>query len=297
MSTDRDVTRTVRSWLDEGVTTLPDRVLDAVLDQVPATPQRRSWWPAWRFSDMNTYAKAAFAAAAVLVVAIVGYQFLPSNGGFGGLPTVAPTLAPTATPAPTAIPSLPTSGKIPAGTYRTGQNPTFLITVPEGWESSYGGVELSKHNGEAIGVEGVDEVGVDIFAGGLNVFTDACASEGTEKPVGPTVQDLLAALRAQQNSTMTEPVDVTIGGLQGKRVQIAAPAGLDVTKCSIGSLQIWERAGGGAWLAGMSQTHVATIYVADTPNGRLALYPYAASNASAADIAERDAIVASIRFE
>jgi hypothetical protein len=41
MSTDRDVTSIVRSWLDEGVTALPDRVLDAVLDQVPATPQRR----------------------------------------------------------------------------------------------------------------------------------------------------------------------------------------------------------------------------------------------------------------
>ena len=38
MSTDRDVTRIVRSWLEEGVTALPDRVLDAVLDQLPATP-------------------------------------------------------------------------------------------------------------------------------------------------------------------------------------------------------------------------------------------------------------------
>ena len=35
-----DATRIVRSWLDEGVTQLPDRVLDAVLDEVPATPQR-----------------------------------------------------------------------------------------------------------------------------------------------------------------------------------------------------------------------------------------------------------------
>ena len=49
MSTDRDTTRIVRSWLEEGVTALPDRVLDTVLDQVPATPQRRSWWPARRF--------------------------------------------------------------------------------------------------------------------------------------------------------------------------------------------------------------------------------------------------------
>ena len=67
MSTDRETTRIVRSWLEEGVTRLPDRVLDAVLDQVPATPQRRSWWPAWRSNQMNTYAKLIATAAAVLV--------------------------------------------------------------------------------------------------------------------------------------------------------------------------------------------------------------------------------------
>ena len=53
MSTDRDVTRIVRSWMDEGVTQLPDRVLDAVLDQLPATPQRRSVWTARRLFLMN----------------------------------------------------------------------------------------------------------------------------------------------------------------------------------------------------------------------------------------------------
>ena len=32
MSTDREVTRIVQSWLEEGVNALPDRVLDSVLD-------------------------------------------------------------------------------------------------------------------------------------------------------------------------------------------------------------------------------------------------------------------------
>ena len=94
MSTDRDVTSIVRSWLDDGVTQLPYRVLDAVLDQVPATPQRRSWWPARRSNGMNTYLKLFAAAAAVLVVAVVGYQFLPRNGGIGGPPTIAPSPSP-----------------------------------------------------------------------------------------------------------------------------------------------------------------------------------------------------------
>ena len=91
MSTDRETTRIVRSWLEEGVTALPDRVLDAVLDQVPATPQRRSWWPARRSNGMNTYLKLFAAAAAVLVVAVVGYQVLPRGGGPGGQPTITPS--------------------------------------------------------------------------------------------------------------------------------------------------------------------------------------------------------------
>ena len=80
MSTDRDTTRIVRSWLEEGVTALPDRVLDTVLDQVPATPQRRSWRPTWRFVPMNTYSKLAIAAAAVVVVAVLGYNLFPRVG-------------------------------------------------------------------------------------------------------------------------------------------------------------------------------------------------------------------------
>ena len=95
MSVDRETTRVVRSWLDEGVTQLPDRVLDAVLDQVPATPQRRSFWSAWRSYRMNTYARFAVAAAGLLIVAVVAYQFLPRNGGVGG---PGPTLIPSPTP-------------------------------------------------------------------------------------------------------------------------------------------------------------------------------------------------------
>lgn len=40
---------------------------------------------------MNTYAKLIVAAAAVLLVAVVGYQFLPRSGGVGGEPTLAPS--------------------------------------------------------------------------------------------------------------------------------------------------------------------------------------------------------------
>ena len=43
---------------------------------------------------MNTYAKLLAAAAAVVVVAVAGYQFLPRNDGIGGQPTIAASPSP-----------------------------------------------------------------------------------------------------------------------------------------------------------------------------------------------------------
>jgi hypothetical protein len=92
MTTERDPgTRIVLSWLREETHENAERVLLRALDEVDTTPQRRSWWPAWRTNPMSTYAKLLAAAAAVLVVAVVGYQFLPRDGGPGGQPTIAPS--------------------------------------------------------------------------------------------------------------------------------------------------------------------------------------------------------------
>jgi hypothetical protein len=96
MNTEGDSrTRIVLSWLREDAHENAERMLLRALDEVDATPQRRSSWPAWRSDRMNTYAKLIVAAAAVLLVAVVGYQFLPSRSGAGGTPTSAPSPTPS----------------------------------------------------------------------------------------------------------------------------------------------------------------------------------------------------------
>jgi hypothetical protein len=102
VSTDRDVERIVRSWMDEGVTQLPDRVLDLVLDQVPSTPQRRTWWPARRFQTLNTYARFGLVAAAAVLAAAVGIGIYGSSVGHG--PESTPTPSPSASASPVSNP-------------------------------------------------------------------------------------------------------------------------------------------------------------------------------------------------
>jgi CubicO group peptidase (beta-lactamase class C family) len=99
MSTDRDVTRIVRSWLEDGVTELPDRVLDSVLDQLPSTPQRRHSWQAWRNPLVSSTLKFAMAGAAALAVGVIAIGlYFNQSGGVGP-----PAPSPSPTPSPTAV--------------------------------------------------------------------------------------------------------------------------------------------------------------------------------------------------
>ena len=140
---DQETERIVRSWLSEGTTRLPDRVLDAVLDDVPSTPQRRAWWPAWRFADMNNTLRIALAAVAVVAIAFIGISLLPRNSGVGGgtqssTPSASPTPSATATPSPSAALRLPLAGAIAPGRYTVDVRDAPVsvgLTLGGGWDS------------------------------------------------------------------------------------------------------------------------------------------------------------------
>ncbi len=135
MSADRDMTRIVRSWLRTDERESADRVLDNVFALLDATPQRQPWWPARRIADMNSIAKFAIAAAAVVVVAVVGINMLPAgNGGVGG-PAVSPSPSPSPSPQPSSSPSaavtFPPEGPLAIGTHSAIYDGIpFSFTVP-----------------------------------------------------------------------------------------------------------------------------------------------------------------------
>lgn len=285
MTPERDVTRIVRSWLEEGVTALPDRVLDVVLDQVPATPQRRPWWPARRLPYMNNPIRIAVVAIAVVVLALVGINLIPKAAVVGG---------PTApTPSPTPAPTLP-SGQIPPGAYRSGD---ITYTLPAGWNTPESGsstifnADSNPPNGMAIDYQ---------WAGGIPyVYGDPCHSQTTGRYVGSTVDSLVAAFVAQKRSTPVTPVDVTIGGFSGKEIDLMVPLDIkfdgpsSASQCDGGQYLAWgDGTGGGRWNQGPGQHDLLDILDVNGKTTVIQRSFYPAN--TTADLAELQAIVDSI---
>lgn len=82
-TSDRDVSRAIRSWLHEDRHEDASRVSGTVLDRVETTPQRRAGWPAWRTPTMNRFLTFGFGAAVVLIAMLLGWRALglPTNVG------------------------------------------------------------------------------------------------------------------------------------------------------------------------------------------------------------------------
>lgn len=224
MISDRDVIRIVETWLEEEVSVIPDRVLDAVLDRVPATPQRRAGWLARRLPIMNNNTfRFGIAAVAVVLIAIVGYQLWP--GRESGAPQVSPS--PTTVPSPSSVPSPSAtlggfpSADIPAGQYRILKNQVyFTITVSSDrwrrWDRAYSDIietGTAPNPGEAwvILLTRLDRVSVD-----------PCT--GTSTLVG-SVDEAVTAMTAIAGMDAQAPIDTTVGGLPAKLVTMTVRAG------------------------------------------------------------------------
>jgi hypothetical protein len=289
MSTDRDVNRIVRSWLEEGVSALPDRVLDTVLDQLPATPQRRALWPVRRFGEMNNYAKVAIAVMTTAVVAVIGINVMQRTGSVGG---PGPTLSPTGSPISSLSPvPLPASGSLPAGTYAVENTGPVNVTfnVPDGWSS--GGVTMT--------YAGVTRPTVEFYFGPVaNVYTDACTDSLADPPVGPTVDALASALASIAGLEATTPTDVTLGGFAGKYLELSR-----TQSCPSGNgYRIWVLIDGtplifeGTPLSGGAHD-LARFWILDVDGERLEVVTFTYPEATDQDRAELQSIVDSIQIQ
>lgn len=123
MTTERETLRIIGSWMEDGRTRLPDHVLDAVLDQLPATPQRRPGWSARRITRVNAFFKYAITAAAV-AVAFVGLTLLR-----------APVVGPAATASPVPSPSSSVPLPPPLTERFDSKSHGISMNYPAGWQT------------------------------------------------------------------------------------------------------------------------------------------------------------------
>jgi hypothetical protein len=205
------------AWMDLGPTVAPERVAEATSVTIRRTRQRRaSWWPAWRFAEMNAYAKVAIVAAAV-IVAIVGINLLPRGGGVGNAP---PSLSPTQQPTPSPTPlAFPLGGQLAVGRHSMirGGVPLSVELPGPGWES-YLGYFFN------LGTEPPDAISFLFWdPSPVGVYADPCAPEQAP-PAGPSIADLAEAMSTVPGTELISgPTDVTVGGRPAKQLVITVP--------------------------------------------------------------------------
>lgn len=235
MTTERDTTRVVRSWLrvDDGGPA--DHLLEAVLVRIDTTPQRpATWWSARRPSTMNTTLKFGLAAVVAAVAILIGINYFGRSSNVGGpdfsnspaptpSATAVPTASPTATPIPTATPDgLPTGSS--HDLWNAPPIGTMTVTIPaDGWTADLQGGILIKNNS---GADPPDGAGMIVFGEDVDwlVPSNPCAWESS-LPDTPatTVDELIAAFAGQDSRDPSEPVDITLDGRVGKSITLHVP--------------------------------------------------------------------------
>ncbi|MGI8829671.1 MAG: hypothetical protein ACR2I5_07895 [Candidatus Limnocylindria bacterium] len=302
MTDSRDPDRLIHHFLLEGEEQLHDQVYDAVRAEVEQKRQRVVIGP-WRTPTMNRFLSIGLGAAAVVVALLVGVQLLgsPNNVGSGGESTPTPEATVTEPsplvawrplPQEECVPGTPRTGELEAGTYRAAIG-AFSVTmsVPTGWN---GGGDRDSFKVFSIPC---------LFAGGVSlaaslvsqVYSTACDGQGTAVETG-TPAAVTAALAAQTGYQTTGPSDTTIAGYPASRFEFSVPGGAE--SCNAGPL--WLTPGGGEGpTMGWSEDSgsFVTVYVVDVDGSALGIAIDSGTPDEAADVAELDAIVASLQIE
>lgn len=192
------------------------------------------------------YVKLAVAAAALIIVAVVGLNLVPTDGGPGvsgaavpPSPSRSPAASPSASrsPAGTLKPSSTSPSVLDSeGELAIGRDEAVVMGVPltfevltSGWSGSaeFGAVLLGRADAFLL------------FHSPDRVYADPC-TRVLGPPVGPSAADLAAALTTIRGIDATGPTDVTVGGRPAEHVVLAVREDVD---CAAGPFYLWNAAG------------------------------------------------------
>jgi hypothetical protein len=232
MSAPRDLDRLLQSFLKEGPQELPDPSYDEVRDRIEHARQR-AFIRAWRTPDVNRYLSIGLAAAAVVLIAVVGFNLLPGSPAPGG--------EPSATPEPSAAEPSSATGGLPEGPHVLTEFPVAMaVTIPApGWDGEVGGGILIKN----ADPESPDGAGMIVFPNvdEMYVYADPChwSTTRAETPA-TTVDEAVAALASQASRDASAPVDITLDGYTGKAITLHVPDDANFVACDQGYFAMFQ---------------------------------------------------------
>ncbi|MGZ6267340.1 MAG: hypothetical protein ACXWM8_03620 [Candidatus Limnocylindrales bacterium] len=160
------------------------------------------------------------------------------------------------------------------------------FTVPAGWEGNIGGPYL-------VDLDRPDGKGQVAFQISPALYADPCQGDRLLSPQpGPSVADLATALANLPGLQATTPVDVTLGGYQGKQLTLTAPT--SVSGCSLGSYHIWQLPLGAT--NDLAPGFSDQVWILDVDGQRLVIDSQVVPGQTAANKAEVQAVLDSIRI-
>jgi hypothetical protein len=222
MTSERDIERLLDRWFADRPTEVSDRVLDSVADRITRQRQRPAVHLPWRDTAMNPLVKVGAAVAAVVLIAVIGYNLLPASQSQVGGP--GPSASPSSpAPSPIALPDGRLGARDYIGRAVTGDPMAFTISAPEGW-NGFGGFFIGGPNADPSGAP--NGIGIS-FNHNPQVVTDPCGAHDEDPALtGQSVDDLVAALSAREDLVVSGVTDTTLAGYSGKRLDVQFPTEL-----------------------------------------------------------------------
>jgi hypothetical protein len=237
----------------------------------------------------------------------------PTAGSITAAPTT--TVAPHGTlPPSSSATALPKNGSLAPGTYAVAKPGAasdysrLSVTLPAGWSISDGLVHKR--------LDQVDEMAFSVWTGVYDVYDDPCHwqessvsnldlgdeqvhSNFHEATTGATVRKPLhGGLANQIGRNASELTSVELGGQSALKIELSVPAELDLATCDQGQFRSWT----GSSVTGDANAHhspgqIDVVYMVDVDRSALVIDASHMPATSASDLAELEAIFASMIIE
>jgi hypothetical protein len=221
-------------------------------------------------------------------------------GCTGAAPTAAPIESPTST-APPAPPATLDPKATPAPSTAIQQvrlNVTdgpealdVLVDVPPTWRRADPEPDASS---SVVRGDSLPPTGMFVWFGTLaNTYADPCGHMLRTPEVGPTVDDLIAALAETPNLTSTEPVETTLGGRPATYIELTID---DELPCPANSFYLAADENGIYYFVD-APGQVVRAWVLDVDGTRVVAWALHFPEATAEGLNEERAILDSVEFE